>query len=39
MNPYYLEQLYQRLGRPRWFWPLVFVVLFLGLILAGSVAP
>jgi hypothetical protein len=39
MNPYYLEGLYQRLGRPRWFWPVVFFILFLGLVLAGSIAP
>ncbi|GAA4401137.1 hypothetical protein [Quisquiliibacterium transsilvanicum] len=39
MNPYLLEELYERLGRPRWFWPAVAVVLALLLGIAGGVAP
>jgi hypothetical protein len=37
MNPHGLEQLYERLGRPRWFWPVVFAALF-ALIIVGSSA-
>lgn len=36
MNPYRLELLYIRLGRPLWFWPLVMIVLFVLLPLAVS---
>ncbi len=35
MNPYLLERLYDLLGKPRWFWPLVFFILF---IVAPSLA-
>lgn len=35
MSPHLLEDLYQRLGRPAYFWPAVFAILF-GLILVGS---
>ncbi len=35
MSPYYLEDLYDRLGHPAWFWPAVFAVIF-ALMLAGS---
>lgn len=36
MNPYRLELLYNRLGRPLWFWPVVMLVLFVVLPLAAS---
>ena len=35
MNPYLLERLYECLGRPAWFWPAVWGVLF-GLFIVGS---
>lgn len=35
MKPHLLEELYERMGRPAWFWPAVFGVLF-GLIIVGS---
>lgn len=35
MSPYLLENLYHRLGRPRWFWPCV-MALMLALVVAGS---
>jgi hypothetical protein len=38
VNPYALEALYERLGRPAWFWPCVFGVLFL-LFIVGSGEP
>jgi len=37
MNPYLLDEIYERLGRPRWFWPAVAVALFLLFGLAGGV--
>lgn len=37
MNPHYLENLYNRLGKPKFFWPLVMFVLFVVLPLLGSV--
>lgn len=36
MNPYFLETLYRRLGRPAWFWPLVAIVLLALFGLAGN---
>lgn len=36
MNPTLLEQLYIRLGRPWWFWPLVMSALFALFVLASS---
>ena len=36
MTPYMLENLYLRMGSPRWFWPLVFFVLFIALPLVQS---
>lgn len=38
MSPHLLEDLYVRLGRPRWFWPAVFAVLLLLLVLGSSVS-
>lgn len=37
MNPFLFEELYERLGRPRWFWPVVAVVLIVLFGLAGAV--
>jgi hypothetical protein len=37
MSPFYLERLYVRLGSPRWFWPAVFVALFLLIGVAGGI--
>lgn len=28
MSPHALEDLYQRLHRPKWFWPLVWAIMF-----------
>jgi len=36
MNPYLLQDLDDRLGNPRWFWPLIFVLLLVLFGLAGS---
>jgi len=36
MSPFILEQLYRDLGSPRWFWPAIMIVIFLLLVLAGS---
>ena len=36
MNPHALEALYERLGRPGWFWPLVISVVLIGCPLAMS---
>jgi hypothetical protein len=36
MNPHYLEELYQRMGRPAWFWPVVWGVLLVLIIVGGS---
>lgn len=37
MNPYLFEELYQRLGRPRWFWPAVGAALLVLFGVAGAV--
>lgn len=37
MNPYYLERLYERLGRPEWFWPAVWGLLFVLMLVGSSV--
>lgn len=37
MNPYLLEELYERLGRPRWYWPAVGLVLLVLIGLGGAV--
>lgn len=36
-SPYALENLYTRLGRPAWYWPAVFALLFALLVLGSSV--
>ena len=36
MTPYALETLYRRLGRPAWFWPLVFAILLALFGIAGT---
>lgn len=36
MNPFFLEELYERMGRPRWFWPLVLIVIFLLFVLGST---
>lgn len=38
-NPYAIEELYERLGRPAWFWPLFWAILALVLILGASASP
>lgn len=38
LNPHYLEHLYHRLGCPAWFWPLVFAVLLVLILVGSSVA-
>ena len=38
MNPNFLENLYTRLGRPVWFWPLVMFAMFVLFVLGSSVA-
>ena len=37
MNPYMLESLYQRMGSPRYFWPVVMLVIFVICPLIGSI--
>ena len=37
MSPYFLESLYQRMGSPAWFWPVVMFVIFVVLPLLGSI--
>ena len=37
MNPHFLENLYERMNRPGWFWPAVLFALFV-LFVAGSTA-
>lgn len=39
MSPYLLENLYHRLGRPRWFWPSVMVLLLVLIVIGSSVSP
>jgi hypothetical protein len=39
MSPYLLENLYHRLGRPRWFWPAVMAVIFGLWVLGSSISP
>lgn len=39
MNPYLLENLYDRLGQPRWFWPAVLALLLVLIVAGSSVAP
>ncbi len=39
MNPYALESLYQRLGQPAWFWPVVMAALCALIVVGSSVAP
>jgi len=36
MNAYMLEQLFEKLNRPKWFWPLIYAVLTLLLLLGGN---
>jgi hypothetical protein len=36
INPHALETLYEHLGRPAWFWPAVFIALFLLIGIAGG---
>lgn len=38
MNPNYLEDLYARLGRPAWFWPLVMFLIFVLIVLGSLIA-
>lgn len=38
-SPHALENLYIALGRPRWFWPLVFTLLFALMVLGSSISP
>ena len=35
MSPHALEDLYHRLGQPKWFWPLVWAILA-ALLVLGS---
>jgi len=35
-SPHALESLYIALGRPAWFWPLVFTLLLIGIVLGSS---
>jgi hypothetical protein len=39
MSPYLLENLYRRLGQPRWFWPCVMAALLGMVVLGSSVSP
>lgn len=39
MNPFYLQHLYERLGKPRWFWASVFLAMFVLWGIAGAVCP
>jgi hypothetical protein len=39
MSPYLLENLYHRLGCPRWFWPCVFALLTVLIVIGSSVSP
>lgn len=38
MNPFLLERLYVRLGRPAWFWPAVAALLLVLWIVGSSIA-
>ena len=37
MNPHYLQDIYHRLGSPRWFWPAVLGAVVVLWIVAGSI--
>lgn len=37
MSPYILERVYERIGRPAWFWPVIWGVLFVLMIVGGSI--
>jgi hypothetical protein len=37
MSPYMLESLYERMGKPVYFWPVVMLVIFVALPLIGSI--
>ena len=37
MSAYFLESLYQRMGSPRYFWPVVMFAMFIALPLLGSI--
>lgn len=39
MNPYALEALYERLGRPRWYWPSIVALLLFLWGVGGAIAP
>lgn len=39
MSPHALESLYDALGRPAWFWPVVFTLLLILLVLGSSLSP
>lgn len=39
MEPDFLERLNEKLGRPKWFWPLNGFILFVLYVLGSSVAP
>lgn len=39
MSPYLLENLYHRLGCPRWFWLCVFTLLTVLIVIGSSVSP
>lgn len=39
MSPYLLENLYEHLGRPRWFWPVVMAALLVLIVIGSSVSP
>ena len=37
MTPYAVENLYHRLGKPKWFWPAVYAILAGLLAVSGEV--
>lgn len=37
MNPHLLQELDNRLGNPRWFWPAVMTALFVLIVLGSSI--
>lgn len=39
MSPYLMENLYDRLGRPAWFWPSVMAALLVLIVIGSSVSP
>lgn len=38
-HPYLLEHLYERLGKPRWYWPSVAALLLFLWGVGGAIAP